>query len=171
VAVTAKQYANSNRHLTNGDVNFLTDTIKVALLSAYTPNQTTHDTWADVVAAGTEATGSGYTARGQALATKTITTAGLVTTIDAADLVWTTANPGTLAAAFAVFYKDTVRQDDGSWALKGSAIDLVAQLAQHGGPPAQDWRWATHEAAEGAAVTILGGGARFVQTIATTNPG
>jgi hypothetical protein len=107
VSVTAKQYANSNRHLTNGDVNFLTDTIKVALLSAYTPNQTTHDTWADVVAAGTEATGSGYTARGQALATKTITTAGLVTTIDAADLVWTTANPGTLAAAFAVFYKDT----------------------------------------------------------------
>jgi hypothetical protein len=69
------------------------------------------------------------------------------------------------------FNVNAVRQDDGSWALQGSAIDLVAQLAQHGGPPAQDWRWATHEAAEGAAVTILGGGARFVQTIASTNPG
>jgi hypothetical protein len=106
MAVTAKQYAASNRHLTNGDVNFLTDTIKAALLSAYTPAQT-HDTWADVVAAGTEASGSGYTARGLTLTSKTITTAGLVTTIDAADLLWTTANPGTLAAAFVVFYKDT----------------------------------------------------------------
>lgn len=106
MAVTAKQYAASNRHLANGDVNFLTDTIKAALLSAYTPAQT-HDTWADVIAAGTEASGSGYTARGQALASKTITTSGLVTTFDAADLTWTTSNPGTLAAAFLVFYKDT----------------------------------------------------------------
>jgi hypothetical protein len=106
MAVTARQYGPSNRHLTNGDVNFLTDTIKAALLATYTPSQA-HDTWADVIAAGTEATGSGYTARGQALATKTITTSGLVTTLDAADLTWTTANPGTLAAAYLVFYKDT----------------------------------------------------------------
>lgn len=106
MAVTAKQYGPSNKHLTNGDVNFLTDTIKAALLSAYTPSQA-HETWADVIAAGTEASGSGYTARGQALASKTITTSGLVTTLDAADLVWTTSNPGTLAAAYLVYYKDS----------------------------------------------------------------
>jgi hypothetical protein len=108
VAVTAHAYNNAPKHLTNGDVAFLTDTIKAALLSAYTP-AATHDTWADVIAAGTEAstTTSGYTARGLALTSKTITLAGAVTTIDAADLSWTTPNPGTLAAAFVVYYKDT----------------------------------------------------------------
>lgn len=106
MAVTAKQYGPSNKHLTNGDVAFLTDTIKAMLLSAYTPSQA-HETLADVLAAGTEASGSGYTARGLALTSKTITTSGLVTTLDAADISWTTSNPGTLAAAFVVFYKDS----------------------------------------------------------------
>ena len=108
MAVTAHAYNNAAKHLTNGDVAFLTDTIKAALLSAYTP-AATHDTWADVIAAGTEAStsSSGYTARGLTLTSKTITTASTVTTIDAADVSWTTPNPGTLVAAFVVFYKDT----------------------------------------------------------------
>lgn len=108
MAVTAHTYNNAPKHLTNGDVAFLTDTIKAMLLSAYTAT-VTHDTIADVLAAGTEAstTTSGYTARGLALSSKTITASSTVTTVDAADLSWTTPNPGTLAAAFVVYYKDT----------------------------------------------------------------
>ena len=108
MAVTAHTYNNAPRHLTNGDVAFATDTIKAMLLSAYTPSAS-HDTIADVLAAGTEAstTTSGYTARGLTLASKTNATASTVTTLDAADISWTTPNPGSLAAAFVVYYKDT----------------------------------------------------------------
>lgn len=109
MAETGHAYNNAAKHLMNGDVAFLTDTIKCILLASYT-FAATHDTLADVLAAGTEATGggsTGYTARGQALASKTITTSGTVTTLDCADIVWTTASGGTLAAAFCVYYKDT----------------------------------------------------------------
>ena len=53
------------------NVDFLSDDIYVALVtSAYTPNLATHDFWNDVVA--NEASGSGYTANGALLASKTI---------------------------------------------------------------------------------------------------
>lgn len=106
MAVTAKAYNNAAKHLTNGDVAFLSDTVKAMLLASYTPSQT-HDTIADVLGAGAEASGSGYTARGAALASKTVAAVSNVTTLDAADLTWTTSNPGTLAAAYLVYYKDT----------------------------------------------------------------
>ena len=63
MAETAKAYNNAPKHLMNGDIVIGTSTIKGMLLTAYTPAQT-HDTIADVLAAGTESTGSGYTARG-----------------------------------------------------------------------------------------------------------
>jgi len=106
MAVTAHAFNNAAKHLTNGDVAFLSDTIKAMILATYTPSAS-HDTIADVLVAGTETSGSGYTARGETLTSKTITTTSTVTTLDAADLSWTTANPGTLAGAFIVFYKDT----------------------------------------------------------------
>jgi hypothetical protein len=59
---------------------------------------------------------------------------------------------------------------DGGWALEGPAMDLVAQLSQHGGPPGQTYRWATPEAAEGAAVRLLTVGAQFVQGVAALDP-
>jgi hypothetical protein len=106
VAVTAHAYNGASKHLTNGDVAYASDTIKAALLSAYT-YAATHDTWADVIGAGTEASGSGYTARGVALGSKTDSTTSNVTTLGCANVVWTTSNPGTLAGAYIVFYKDT----------------------------------------------------------------
>jgi hypothetical protein len=109
MAETGHAYNNAAKHLMNGDIAYLSDTIKCMLLASYT-YAATHDTIADVLAAGTEATGggsTGYTARGLALGTKTITTASTVTTLDCADLVWTTGAGGTLSAAYAVYYKDT----------------------------------------------------------------
>ncbi len=54
------------------NIDFLSDTIYVALVaSGYTPNLATHDFWDDVVA--NEISGTGYTANGALLASKTIT--------------------------------------------------------------------------------------------------
>lgn len=54
------------------NIDYLSDTINLALVtSAYTPNLTTDDFWNDVVA--NEVTGTGYTANGATLGTKTLT--------------------------------------------------------------------------------------------------
>lgn len=89
----------------NKEIDYDSDTIKVALLtSAYTPAQTTHDYYDDVV--GSEVSGTGYTAGGQTLASKTVTqdTANKVTIIDAADVTWASS---TITARYAVIYDDT----------------------------------------------------------------
>lgn len=81
-----------------------TDTIKVALTtSAYTPNQDTHDYFDDVT---NEITGTGYTAGGATLGSKTSTydTASDQVRLDAADTTWTTS---TITARRAVIYKST----------------------------------------------------------------
>jgi hypothetical protein len=88
----------------NKEVDWDSDTIKVALVSsAYTPNQDTHDYLDDVIA--NEVTGTGYTAGGQALASKTVTydAANNVTVLDAADVTWAAS---TITARYAVVYDD-----------------------------------------------------------------
>lgn len=86
-------------------VDFLTDTIKVSLhTSTYTPNQDTHDFFDD--ATNELGAGSGYTAGGVTLTTKTLTydTASNETRLDADDAAWTSA---TFTARYAVVYKST----------------------------------------------------------------
>lgn len=89
----------------NAEIDWDTDTFKVALVtSAYTPNQDTHDYWDDVVA--NEATGTGYTAGGATLASKTMTYDNATNkwTFDAADVSWASS---TITARYAVVYKST----------------------------------------------------------------
>lgn len=81
-------------------VNLSTDTLKVMLLSAYTYADT-HSTIADVLGAGTEATGTGYTAGGQTLTGVTVTSNAKVTTVTCTSPSWAAS---TITAAFAVFY-------------------------------------------------------------------
>ncbi|MGW4663196.1 hypothetical protein [Streptosporangium sandarakinum] len=74
MAVTSFVYGPLQKSLFEGRINFTTDTIKAMLLSAYTVG-TTQDTAqyiSDVLAAGTEASGSGYTAGGATLGSKTV---------------------------------------------------------------------------------------------------
>ena len=88
----------------NKEVDFDTDAIKVALLtSAYAPNQDLHDYFDDVIL--NEVTGTGYTAGGQTLATKTITyePGTNVTILDAGDVTWAAS---TITARYAVIYSD-----------------------------------------------------------------
>lgn len=97
--------AGAKRLFTPADVDFLTDTIKVALLTAaYTPNQSTHDFFDDVSA--NEVVGTGYTPGGITLSSKTVTfDAGLqVVECKAANISWPAS---TITARYAVIYKST----------------------------------------------------------------
>jgi hypothetical protein len=102
---TTKTYGSLIAKAFNKEVDFDTDTIKVALLSSsYTPNQDTDDYFNDV--STYEVTGTGYTAGGATLASKTVGyTAGTnVTKFDAADVSWTSS---TITARYAVVYVAT----------------------------------------------------------------
>jgi hypothetical protein len=101
----SKLYGNFLAKALNKEVDFDSDTIKVALVtSSYTPNQDTHDYWDDVVA--NEVTGTGYTTGGATLASKTVTYDGTnnVIILDAADTTWASS---TITARYAVVYDDS----------------------------------------------------------------
>ena len=108
MAVTAHTYTKLADSLATKKITLPGDTIKCLLLSAYTVG-TTQDTAqyvADVLAAGTEATGTGYTAGGATLTSVTWTESGHVYALKGTIPAWD-ATGGSLAAAFAVFYDAT----------------------------------------------------------------
>lgn len=103
--MASKVYGNANKAAWNKEIDFDSDTIKVALLSsAYTPNQDSHDYWDDV--STNEVSGTGYTAGGKALTTKSVTYDAATNTVkfDADDVTWT---GSTITARYAVVYDDS----------------------------------------------------------------
>ena len=127
MAVTTKVYARAFTALSNKEVDWGTDAIKVMLCtSAYTPDQSAHDYKADVT---NEVTGAGYTARGATLATKTEAIAGLVKTFDAADVQWASS---TITARYAVIYDDATGVDATAPLL--AYVDFGADVVSSGGP-------------------------------------
>lgn len=103
--MASKMYGNFLLKALNKEVDWDTDTIKVALVgSGYTPNQDSHDYWDDVVA--NEVSGTGYTAGGIALTSKTATydSGTNVVILDAADSVWASSS---ITARYAVVYDDS----------------------------------------------------------------
>ena len=101
----SKLYGNFLLKALNKEVDFDTDTIKVALLSSsYTPDQDAHDYLNDV--STYEVTGTGYTAGGNTLGSKTATydSANNVVILDAADTTWSSS---TITARYAVVYGST----------------------------------------------------------------
>lgn len=104
MAVTSFLYGKVFNSAFNAEIDFDTDTIKAMLCtSTYTPNQDTHQYKSSVT---NEVSGTGYTAGGVTLTTKTVTyTAGTNTfTLDADDPAWTSS---TITARYLVFYKST----------------------------------------------------------------
>lgn len=104
MAVTAFVYGQALVHITDADIDWTADTIKVALTtSAETPDQDADDFWDDAEA--NEITGTGYSAGGATLASPTRTYTGGTNTLslDAADRDWTTAS---FTARNAHVYKD-----------------------------------------------------------------
>ena len=107
--MASKMYGNLVRRAFNGEVDFDTDTIKVALAtSSYTPDQDNDQTWSQV--STYEATGTGYVAGGATLSGKTITYDGTnnVTVLDADDVTWANS---TITARYAVIYDDKGASD------------------------------------------------------------
>lgn len=105
MAVTAFWYGQALLKALNKEIDWDTDTIKAMLCtSTYVPDQDAH-VYKDVSVTN-EVTGTGYTAGGTTLASKTITyTAGTnVIALDAADVTWASA---TITARYAVIYDDS----------------------------------------------------------------
>ncbi len=89
--------------LNGGGIDLDTDTIKIALCtSSYSPAKT-HDFFDDIT---NEITGTGYTAGGATLGSKTVTQddTNFRAVFDAADATWASS---TLTARYAVIYKST----------------------------------------------------------------
>lgn len=99
---TGKIYTKALVSAFNAEIDFDTDTIKVALCSAI-GTQDASDYFDDVTEISA---GSGYLAGGETLASKTVTPGTAAVVFDAADTVWTAAS-GSIAAAYAVIYKST----------------------------------------------------------------
>lgn len=135
MAVTAHSYTKLGLSLGTKKIDFTADTIKVLLLSAYTVG-TTEDTAqfvSDVLAVGTESSGTGYTAGGQAIVSPSFTESGHVYTLGS------TTNPSwsitaTFSAAFALFYDSTPGSNStnpvlGYWDLGGTTSWTSGTLA------------------------------------------
>ncbi|MFD8067920.1 hypothetical protein [Streptomyces parvulus] len=87
----------------NGQINFTSDTIKIALVgSGYTPNRNSQGAWSTV--STYEVSGAGYTAGGQALTGKALSYASFKFKIDADDATWTGL---TADVRYVVVYDDT----------------------------------------------------------------
>ena len=89
--------------LIRGDINFVTDPIYMALMApGFEPAPWASPSWADIQAH--EASGSGYTAGGQALTGRSIEHTNIRTVFRANDVTW---RNSTVAAVGAVLYKNT----------------------------------------------------------------
>lgn len=106
MAVTAYWYAKAFISAFDAETDFLANTMKMMLTtSTYTPNQDTHDYKDDVT---NEVSGTGYTAGGATLGSKTNTNTNNVVTFDSADVVWTSSS---ITARRAVLYDSTPATD------------------------------------------------------------
>lgn len=101
--MASKLYGQFLAQALNKEIDWDSDTIKVALLTnSYTPDQDAHNYFDDVAAF--EVSGAtGYTAGGQTLTNKTNTYSGAsnVIILDADDVTWTSS---TITARYAVIY-------------------------------------------------------------------
>lgn len=104
MAVTSKLYGLALQSMLNKEINFASDTVKGLLTtSVYVPNQDTHRYLSSVT---NEVTGTGYTAGGVTLTSKTVvyTATTNTLTLDSADPAWPTS---TITARYLVFYVST----------------------------------------------------------------
>lgn len=100
MAVTTTMYTKGILSMLNKEIDWGSDDIRVALCtSTYTPDRDAHDYYSDITNELT--TGSGYTATGAALGSKTQTVSGHTVQFDAANTSWTTS---TLTARYAIIY-------------------------------------------------------------------
>lgn len=135
MAISAKWYAKGLQHMLQGDINWVSDTIKVsAHSSAYTPNQGTHEFYTDLT--NELGTANGYTAGGATLGTKSVTLASLLVALKAADTTWTPGSGQTLTIRYLVIRKDT---GTGSTSPLLGYVDLGADVSATNAAWTADW--------------------------------
>lgn len=98
-------YNQFKEQVLKGTHDLVNNTIKVALVSSYTPDIDTDEIWTDV--SGNEISGSGYSSGGATLGSKAVTQDNTNDRgkFDGADTVWTGLNAGT--PSHAIMYDDT----------------------------------------------------------------
>lgn len=109
MAITAYPYVSLVVKAFNKEIDWDSDIIKVMLVtSTYVPNQDTHDYKNDISG---EVSGTGYTAGGKVLTTKTITynSTDNIIILDADDVIWEGISISN--ARYAVFYDDSPSTD------------------------------------------------------------
>jgi len=97
-------YNSFKQKIQDGSINLSSDTIRVALVtSSYTPSQDDHEDYADIT---NEVSGTGYTAKGAALANKAVTKDNTDNegVFDADDVTWSNSS---ITARGAIVYKDS----------------------------------------------------------------
>jgi hypothetical protein len=132
---TSKAYGNLAKAVFNKELDWDSDDVKVMLVSSsYVPNQDTHDYLDDVNTY--EVTGTGYTAGGQSLASKTASYDAPSNTLvlDAADVTWANS---TITARYAVVYNNTP-STAATKPLVGY-IDLISDQASNNGNFVIEW--------------------------------
>jgi hypothetical protein len=106
MAVSTDFFGNFAKKLAEAEINWVSDTIKLALYtSSLAPDINTDTYLADVSGYDTyevSTSGTGYSQK--TLSSKTNTTSGGNASLDAADIVWSSA---TFTARYAVIFKDT----------------------------------------------------------------
>lgn len=137
MAISAKLYGRFPESMgggntgTDGPMDILSDSIRLTLhTSTYTPVQATDRIKA--TATNELTTAGGYTALGQALASKTFVTSSLITTFDAADVTWTATS---ITHRYGVVWDDTptapvdplIMYVDNGGDVTTSSTDLVYQ--------------------------------------------
>ena len=142
MAASSKLYAKGPMNMAGGDasgdgpMDLLSDSLKLTLhTSTYSPNQSTNETKTD--ATNELSTAGGYTALGQALASKTYASSSLVTTFDAADVTWSATS---ITHRYAVLWDDTpttpadplILYIDNGGDVTTSSTDLVYQFNASG---------------------------------------
>lgn len=134
-AVSGKAYGNVVLKAFNKEVSWLSDTVKVMLCtSTYVPDQDAHIYKSSVT---NEVVGTGYTAGGIALSSKTsVYNSGTNTlTLDAADSTWSGAT--TITARYAVVY-DSATGVDSTSPLIGY-VDFGVDFSSSGVPFVITW--------------------------------
>ena len=98
-------YNNAKKLFLDGDIDLAVDTIKVALVTGYTPDIDAHDMWNDVSA--NEESGTGYSTGGETLANSEVTVIGAsdLAMWDGDNVTWTGLDVGT--PSHAIIYKST----------------------------------------------------------------
>ena len=102
-------YNEFKRALLAGEIDLDAHTIKVALVTGYTPDTDAHTGWSDV--SGDEVSGMGYSAGGEALANKAVSleSGDDRGKFDADDVTWSSLDAGT--PSHAILYDDSHASD------------------------------------------------------------